>query len=65
MLLDREWLLIDQVKWTSGATIKTTVDTYVRYVLNKFNDSTVVCDGYGEGFSDLRVTSELTISDDR
>lgn len=46
-VVDGGWLL-HQVKWTSGATIKTIVDTYVRYVRAKFKDSTVVFDGYGE-----------------
>lgn len=46
-VVDGGWLL-HQVKWSSGATIKTIVDTYVRYVDNKFKDATVVFDGYGE-----------------
>ena len=46
-VVDGGWLL-HQVKWSSGATIKTIVDTYARYVNNKFKDATVVFDGYGE-----------------
>ncbi len=46
-VVDGGWLL-HQVKWCSGATIKTIVDTYVRYIQNKFKDATVVFDGYGE-----------------
>uniref|UniRef100_UPI00358F1FFC uncharacterized protein n=1 Tax=Myxine glutinosa TaxID=7769 RepID=UPI00358F1FFC len=46
-VVDGGWLL-HQVKWSSGATIKTIVDTNVRYVDNKFKDATVVFDGYGE-----------------
>ena len=46
-VVDGGWLL-HQVNWNSGATIKTIVDTYVRYVQAKFKDSTVVFDGYGD-----------------
>ena len=49
-VVDGGWLL-HQVKWTSGATIKTIVTTYVNYVRAKFKDSTVVFDGYGEEVS--------------
>ena len=46
-VVDGGWLL-HQIKWTRGATIKTIVTTYVKYVKAKFKDSTVVFDGYGE-----------------
>ena len=46
-VIDGGWLL-HQVKWTNGATIKTIVDTYAKYVKAKFKDHTVVFDGYGE-----------------
>ena len=46
-MVDGGWLL-HQVKWFSGASVKTIVDTYVRYVQAKFKDSNVVFDGYGE-----------------
>ena len=44
-VIDGGWLL-HQVKWTSGATIKTIVDTYVQYINGKFKNPTVVFDGY-------------------
>ena len=49
-VVDGGWLL-HQIKWTRGATIKTIVTTYVKYVKAKFKDSTVVFDGYGEDAS--------------
>ena len=40
-------LILHQVKWYSGETIKAIAHTYIRYVDNKFKDATVVFDGYG------------------
>ena len=46
-VVDGGWLL-HQVKWNNGSSLKTIVDSYVRYVQAKFRDSTIVFDGYGE-----------------
>ncbi len=46
-VVDGGWLL-HQIKWIRGATIKTIVTAYVKYVRVHFKDSTVVFDGYGE-----------------
>ena len=46
-VVDGGWLL-HQMKWIRGATIKTIVTAYVKYVRVHFKDSTVVFDGYGE-----------------
>ena len=46
-VVDGGWLL-HQIKWIRGATIKTIVTAYVKYVRVHFKDFTVVFDGYRE-----------------
>ena len=49
-VVDGGWLL-QHVKWTTGATIKTIANNYTTYVRIKFNVSIILFDVFGEELS--------------